>query len=487
MMRNKKIILISIISLFLIGYVSVYNSIGSQASYLQKIKFLISQDIREFLKETVFVFKNQEQLKRQLENKNKQLADKDKQLTQLADIPNILGFIPFRLNKDINEFKTNNKKIYLKKYQTKILFSSKSHKEGIGNSYLDYFDNNIFIATADGSFAYVNINEFDKDEFKASVIKSNIKDLIRYDRFYISSPHGIKDILIHKNKLYISYSNQVEKDCFNISILVSDLSLTELKFEKFFTPEICVSSAFRAGVSVNSYGEFNAYQTGGRMVPYKNNKILFSVGEFRFRDYAQDKSNIFGKIISIDINTKQYEIISMGHRNPQGLYYDAQNNVIFSTEHGPQGGDEININTNPGGEIENYGWPISSYGEHYGGKILKRNKIKYEKAPLYKSHKDYGFIEPLKNFTPSIAISEIIKIPFEYNKIKKKQFFVGAMGNIPTGGYMSIHHFIISNDNIILKHNIIPLNERIRDMIYVEEINKIFLFLESTASIGVLN
>jgi|TARA_B100001964_G_scaffold112173_1_gene125138 hypothetical protein len=485
-MQNKKIILISIILLFIVGYVSAYNSMGNQDSYLQKGKLLISQDIRNFLKETVFVFKNQKLLKLELAHKDERLADKDKHLTQLADIPNIIGFIPFHLNKDINEFKINNKKIYLKKYQTKILFSSKSER-GMGNSYLDYFDNNIFIATADGSFAYVNINEFGKNEFKASVIKSNIKDLIRYDKFYISSPHGIKDILIHKNKFYISYSCQVEKDCFNTSILVSDLSLTELKFEKFFTPEICISSAMKNGVYINSYGEFNPWQIGGRMVPYKNNKILFSVGEFRFRDHAQDKSNIFGKIISIDINTKKYEIISMGHRNPQGLHYDAQNNVIFSTEHGPQGGDEININTSPGGEIENYGWPISSYGEHYGGKILKRNKIKYEKAPLYKSHKDYGFIEPLKYFTPSIGISEIIKIPFEYNKINKKQFFIGAMGTNPSGGYQSIHHFIISNDNIILKHNIVPLNERIRDMIYVEDINKIFLFLESTTSIGVLN
>ena len=223
------------------------------------------------------------------------------------------------------------------------------------------------------------------------------------------------------------------------------------------------------------------------MIPYKNNKILFSVGDYKFRDHAQDKSNVFGKIISIDVNTKKYEIISVGHRNPQGLYYDAQNNIIFSTEHGPQGGDEININTNPGGKVENYGWPISSYGEHYGGTILERNKSLYEKAPLYKSHKDYGFTEPLKYFTPSIAISEIIEIPFEYNKIEKKQFFVGAMGNDPHKGHMSIHHFIISDDNTIFKHNIIPLNERIRDMIYVKEINKIFLFLESTTSIGVLN
>ena len=68
----------------------------------------------------------------------------------------------------------------------------------------------------------------------------------------------------------------------------------------------------------------------------------------------------------------------MGHRNPQGLYFDREKNFILATEHGPQGGDEINlievskINKD---KIQNYGWPISSYGEHYGGKNAPKNKI----------------------------------------------------------------------------------------------------------------
>ena len=57
---------------------------------------------------------------------------------------------------------------------------------------------------------------------------------------------------------------------------------------------------------------------------------------------------------------------------PQGLYFDKENNIIIETEHGPMGGDEINlidldqINKD---KIFNYGWPIVSAGEHYGGKI----------------------------------------------------------------------------------------------------------------------
>ena len=104
----------------------------------------------------------------------------------------------------------------------------------------------------------------------------------------------------------------------------------------------------------------------------------------------------------------------MGHRNPQGLFYDSVNNLIISTEHGPKGGDEININLIDN-KIKNFGWPISSYGEHYPGvtKIHTNNKnLKkfLKKAPLHKSHKKYGYEEPLKYFVPSIGISEILKL-----------------------------------------------------------------------------
>ncbi len=59
----------------------------------------------------------------------------------------------------------------------------------------------------------------------------------------------------------------------------------------------------------------------------------------------------------------------MGHRNPQGLFYDKANNFfLLEAEHGPEGGDEINLIQLNENITPNYGWAISSYGEHYGGK-----------------------------------------------------------------------------------------------------------------------
>ena len=97
---------------------------------------------------------------------------------------------------------------------------------------------------------------------------------------------------------------------------------------------------------------------------------------------AQDDNLNFGKIISIDIDTKEYTYFSKGHRNPQGLLYLKDKDVVLSTEHGPKGGDEINKII----KDENYGWPIASYGIIYGHEIKKL-------GPTFEEHVN-GFKEP---------------------------------------------------------------------------------------------
>ena len=78
------------------------------------------------------------------------------------------------------------------------------------------------------------------------------------------------------------------------------------------------------------------------------------------------KNNLLGKIISIDKSTSDFNLISLGHRNPQGLFYDNLKNIIINTEHGPKGGDEINLNYLNKDTLPNYGWDIASYGSPYG-------------------------------------------------------------------------------------------------------------------------
>ena len=117
---------------------------------------------------------------------------------------------------------------------------------------------------------------------------------------------------------------------------------------------------------------------------------------------AQDEKSIYGKILKInkrellknDNKKIQYEIFSIGHRNPQGLV--KINDKIFSTEHGPQGGDEINLIKEKG----NYGWPLESYGTRYGdGESFNKNEI------------EKSFERPIFSFLPSIAPSSLGRCP----------------------------------------------------------------------------
>ena len=210
-----------------------------------------------------------------------------------------------------------------------------------------------------------------------------------------------------------------------------------------------------------------------------NSNLLFTTGDFRNRPLSQDIKSDFGKILKINIQNKKSEVVSLGHRNPQGLYYSKKFDFILSTEHGPKGGDEININNKPFLKVKNFGWPISSYGEHYkknySEKILKE-------APLNKSHKKFGFEEPIKYFDPSIGISQTISL-----NEADTEFLIGAMGNEIADQDLGLHYIKLNkNRDKVIKHDYFLLNERVRDMVVSKDKKLIIIFLESTSSISIL-
>ena len=294
---------------------------------------------------------------------------------------------------------------------------------------------------------------------------------MNYKEFNQKSMYGIKDLFIKDDQIFVTSSSEKEKNCFNTAIFSSKINFTDLSFTKFYQPSLCVKK------KLAKIDEFSAYHSGGRLFNYDDDHIMFSSGEWRNRPAAQDESNNLGKIIFLNIKTKKTKLISMGHRNPQGLYYDEKNNVVVSTEHGPQGGDEININKTVGNKIQNFGWPISSYGTHYGEKKWQSKGIdQYAKAPLYKSHKKYGFREPIRYYSPALGISQIIKISPNFNIDNGNEYFLASMGS-PIAG-LSLRYIKFDDDyNNILNDQRFYLQERIRDIIFVEELNKYFYFL----------
>jgi|TARA_Y100000294_G_scaffold176607_1_gene199465 hypothetical protein len=145
---------------------------------------------------------------------------------------------------------------------------------------------------------------------------------------------------------------------------------------------------------------------GGAFVK-TNDSVLLTIGtpvhsSEKISQLAQSKSSIFGKIISIknevllnyESGEIDYSVLSLGHRNPQGLVQYRDN--IFSLEHGPQGGDELNKIIKGG----NYGWPVTSFGTRYSdGKSYLKN------------YSNFSYQEPIFAFLPAVAPSALNVCP----------------------------------------------------------------------------
>jgi|TARA_B110000114_G_scaffold159793_1_gene176045 glucose/arabinose dehydrogenase len=489
--KSKKLKIIFLITALFFLYISISKLITNRDhNIFFKIKSYIPNSIKHNLKNTIFIIPTLNKTIKDLNEKNKslQITINDNKII-LRDIKNkyfsgSYPFISFYLKEEDKIIESRYAKYKFTKFQTNFLDNGKA-VPAKASAYIEELGDKILLVNADGVFSYFYKKNLDQDKFDSITIPTNIKEIIKYPAFYKRSEDGIKDILIDNNKLFVSFSNKLPNDCYNTSILIADINFEYLSFKKFFVPSQCVKKN-------NEYGWINHHIAGGRMVNFKNNKILFSTGALQYFKHPQDKNSPLGKILSIDKNTANWKIISMGHRNVQGLKYDFKKDIIFSTEHGPTGGDEFNINFNPNSnDVKNYGWPISSYGEHGSYKAIKdpkELKLRYDKAPLNKSHKKYGFIEPIKYYVPSIGITEIEMIPKKFNKNFDNDFFIASMGTNKEEGDLSIHHIKLDKEfKKILKEDIIFIGERIRDFKYLEDINKIVLFIENSPGIGVLS
>ena len=146
-----------------------------------------------------------------------------------------------------------------------------------------------------------------------------------------------------------------------------------------------------------------AQHYGGRMLFLPDGTLLLTTGDgFDYREQAQNTQALLGKTIRINDDgslpadnpfqgdSDQHPAIwTYGHRNPQGLALDPRSGAIYLHEHGPRGGDEINL-LNPG---NNSGWPAITYGMDYNGAYV---------SPF----SEYaGMEQPLKYWVPSIAPS----------------------------------------------------------------------------------
>ena len=483
MKRKYYISLLSVIIITIIIYlIGSYLLVNERSKTTFFLKSIIPNSVKNILKNTVY--KNQE-ITKDIEN-------------QIAKFKELEKLYNFKIDALKNLKKKNNSKnfenIYFEKFRDEKIISDKNfynlkvfhspflynpiHSQAKGSAFIEETKNNIIIVDSLGEIYFFKKSDLKLKKFFAKNIPNNLRNIIKYQAFYDKYEYSIKDVLIFDNKIFLSFTNEISKNCFNTSILVSDFKYDYLDFSVFFNPNDCVKKD-------NITGFFNPHIAGGRLVSFNKNHLLFSTGDFQNYKLAQSKDNLFGKILKINIINKKVDIVSLGHRNVQGLKYDKNKKLIISTEHGPIGGDEINLNKLKTDRILNFGWPQASYGDHYTSEKEKR----YILAPLYKSHIKHGYEEPLAYYTPSIAISEIENVNdlFLNSENKFEDYFVGSLGKNLDNGQLSIHHLKIDyNKSEIIKYDIIQIKERIRDIKYSQELKAVLMFLESSGSIGIL-
>tara|TARA_A100000164_G_scaffold378400_1_gene419898 strand:- start:239 stop:1612 length:1374 start_codon:yes stop_codon:yes gene_type:complete len=455
MKKNNKIKISIIISvIFASIYFFISFTIGDNR--FQSLKVLLDNDQQNLIKKYIFPWKIINSLEQSISEQKKNIEALNVIAIELDKKENGSDI---RITESIIKLSSNKT---LKKYKLNSGFYAGISNLVPGSGYIDFYKDNIFILSSRGILAFRK-NLID-DQVNFQQVKNNINDFLGIEQFKKSHKFSLKDLLIFNEKIYISYSDEIKQNCWNTSVIYGDINYDNIQFKKLFSAKECIHS-------INNVDkEFEVHQSGGRIISFKDDHILLTMGDFRSRHLAQNIESLNGKILKININNNNHEIISMGHRNPQGLYFDKENNFILETEHGPKGGDEINlieVKKINEGKIQNYGWPISSAGVHY-----IYTKKKKEKYPLYKSHSKYGFIEPLKSFVPSIGISEIVKI-------EKNNYVVSSLRD------KSLYFFELNEKKEMVNLERVEVLERIRDLRFQD--NKLYLFMEDTASLGVIN
>ena len=265
---------------------------------------------------------------------------------------------------------------------------------------------------------------------------------------YLRGQGGLLDIAIHpnfrKNKfIYLSYASEdIEGKGGNTTIsraILNGDTLEELKVLYKGTPDSRKGQHF-----------------GGRMEFDNENYLFFSIGDRGNRNVnPQDITIDGGKIYRIkddgtipednpfynDGNAKK-AIYSYGHRNPQGMFKHPESGKIWTNEHGPRGGDEINIIE----KGKNYGWPKITYGINYSGTTITKNKS----LP--------NMEQPLYYWIPSIAPSSFEYISSEIYPDWKGSLLAGALV------FKYIERIVLEDDIVVSRSKIAENLGRPRDI-----------------------
>lgn len=266
-------------------------------------------------------------------------------------------------------------------------------------------------------------------------------------QIFIKGQGGLMDVVLHpefktNHLIYISYADGESPTLVNTSIARAELIDGKL---------LNLKRIFHALPNSNSGVHF-----GDRMIFDKSGYLFLSVGERGTKENAQNLTNYCGKIHRIlddgsipsdnpFVNTPNAigSIWSYGHRNPQGLYYDRATDVIWENEHGPKGGDELNIIK----KGANYGWPVITFGVDYDGTIISPDTAKI------------GYKQPVSYWIPSIAPSSLTRVKGTVYKGWEGDFLSGSLS------FEYLDRLIMKNNKVVGREKLLQKIGRVRNVV----------------------
>lgn len=241
------------------------------------------------------------------------------------------------------------------------------------------------------------------EELQQESIPNLIENAITAKTFILDLHHALN------GKLYISvfYYFENKNSCSKVMIYeyAADLKNSKIIFSS--SPCINIESGFHEISGRLASDKNNIYISGGNIlmdiynIKYPRSDICCI--KFKTYEDAIGNTNLYGSVTKISLINNKFEKLTLGHRVPEGLFFSQNLNKLFETEHGPRGGDEINI-------IEknaNYGWPYETLGRDYDNFDKK-----YFKTNFNSSNK---FTPPYFAFTPSIGISQLNEISYDHS------------------------------------------------------------------------
>ncbi len=334
-------------------------------------------------------------------------------------------------------------------------FKFKINEDAQDSHFIEIIDENLIVISSNLKTYIKGIKSInlEKKEIQFEKIDNNLENLSFID---------ILDSKFYERKLYISFKKNINSNCKTVGIASAKFNLNFLEFEELFSVEECAKGSIWGGA-------IDIYKTDSSSgILLSTSDVIRSNDEdisIKRDNRAQEDDSQYHKILYFDFKSRELEIFSKGHRNPGSIFVD--NDIIISTEHGPRGGDEINLIKKNG----NYGWPISSYGDLYFSNLKK---------PYYKkSHKDQGFIEPIYSYVPSIGISAIIKVPENFNEYWDDNYLIASL----YGNSLFRIKFDEKFTKILFSEKIY-VGERIRDIKFYD--NLIIMTFERGLDLGVL-